>query len=176
MKKKIPIIIIGIIVVFVILVVVAMVLDKIDMYEYEKAQKEALKTISVKVPKKFERSDSSYSKNYYLFEDDIECSFRVSVDTDTFSYYEDGKDYLEKRTNITLKDKVSEIEEIKINNYLWHYLSVENEDKITYHYATIKENIIYELEYEIEDYTKGENPNNYCANIKDEIISTVKIK
>jgi uncharacterized protein YpmB len=175
MKKKLPIIIIGIIVVFVILVVVSMVLEEIDMYEYEKAEKEALSKISVKVPKKFERSSYSSTIYYHLYDEETRCSFIVDVEADSYNY-EDGMEYLEKRTTISLKDKVSEIQGIDLNNYKWYYLSVENEDGITYHYATVKDNTVYTLDYEIEDYSKGENPSNYCANIKDEIISTVKLK
>ena len=174
--KKIPKILIGIAVVFIVLLVFAFILEKVEENKYEKEDREALSKISVKVPKKFTKSEYSSSKHYFYYKDDTSCSFDVEVETSNYKNYKDGKDYLEDRTYITLKDKVSEIEEIDLNNYKWHSLTVEKNGNTEYHYATIKENNIYELEFRIDDYTNGESPDNYCASIKDEIISSVKLK
>ena len=126
MKKKIPIIIIGIIVIFVILVVVSMVLEEIDMYEYEKAEKEALSKISVKVPKKFERSSYSSTIYYHLYDEETRCSFIVDVEADSYNY-EDGMEYLEKRTQlkrvfmlIDFRHKPSE-DDLLMYNFLKYY-------------------------------------------------------
>ena len=174
--KKGKIIIIVIVVIILVIILGAVIQEKIEYSQYEKKDKEALKNISIKVPKKFDKHKYSNSISYYLYDDDTSCNLSISVDADSYKHYVDGKDYLEESTYITLKDKVSEIQEIEINNYKWHYLSVEKNGNLSYHYATIKENTIYEIEYRINDYTNGEETNNYCASIKDEIISSIKLK
>ena len=174
--KKLNIIIIVIVVIILVIILGAFIQEKLEYSQYEKKEKEALKNISVKLPKKFEKNTYSNSISYYLYDEDTSCNFSINVNTNSYKHYVDGKDYLEENTYITLKDKVSEIKEIELNNYKWHYLSVEKNSNLSYHYATKKENTIYELEYRINDYTNGEETNNYCANIKDEIISSVKIK
>ena len=174
--KKGKFIIIAIVVIILVIILSAVINEKIEYQKYEKKDIEALKNISVKVPKKFEKHTYSSSIDYSLYEDDTSCSLSIDVNTNSYKHYEDGKDYLEDNTYITLKDKVTEIQEIELNNYKWHYLSVEKNGNLSYYYATIKENTIYELEYRINDYTNGEEKNNYCDSIKDEIISTVKIK
>ena len=174
--KKIRNIVIGIVIVFIIIILITIISENIKQKEYEKEEKEAISKISIKVPKKFDKNTYSDSISYYLYDDNNNCSFNIHVDTDSYKYYKDGKDYLEDRTYITLKDKVSEIQEVILNNYKWHYLSIERKNNFVYKYVTIKENTIYELEYRISDYTNGEEPNSYCYKIKDEIISTIKIK
>ena len=160
----------------VIIIIAIMVLGSIEDNTYNKKYKEALNKISVNVPDKFEKKSYGDSISYHLYEDDTSCNFYIDVNKESYNHYKDGKEYLEERTYITLKDKVSEIKEIELNDYKWYYLTIEKNGNIEHHYATIKDNIIYELDYSIHDYSNGENPNNYCASIKDEIISTVKLK
>ena len=174
--KKITKVILGIIIVISIIVIATIIQRKIDDKQYENNEKEALSKISIKVPKKFE--DNSYSdlKNYYYYDKNASCSFSIETFSNTYKTYDDGKEYLENNIYKTLKDKVSEIEEVKINNYKWYHVTIEKEDSISYYYATTKEDRVYELEYNIHDYTKGEVKNNYCAQQKDEIFATVKLK
>jgi len=176
MNKKIAIIIIGIIVIIVVIPVIGLILEELDMKGFEKENKEALSKLSVKVPKQFEKNEYGSSIYYNYYKDDVDCSLRIEAEKGNYRDYVDGKDYLEDTTYISLKDKVSEIKEIKINNYKWHYLTLEKNGDIEYHYATINEDNIYDIVYKINDYTNGENANNYCISIKDEIISTVKLK
>ena len=174
--KKTKVIIIVIVVLFLVIILSEFIFEKIEYSQYEKKDKEALKNIIVKVPKKFKKHTYSNSIDYYLYDNKTSCDLSINVNRDSYKHYEDGKDYLEESTYITLKDKVSEIKEIEINNYKWHYLIIEKNGYLSYRYATIKENTIYGIEYRINDYTNGEDINNYCASIKDEIISSIKLK
>ena len=173
--KRVIMIIIGFVTVILLIILGGLIQIHIDNKEFEKEEEEALSKISYKIPKKFKEESYSYLKNYTYYDKNASCTFKVNS-YENYNEYVDGKDYLEDRIFITLKDKISEIKEIKLNNYKWYSFSVENNNRITNYYATIKEDRAYEIEYEIYDYSKGEVENNYCTQQKDEIIATVKLK
>ena len=166
---------IGFVIVIVLIIVGALIQLHIENKKFEKEEEEALSKISFKMPKKFKKESYSYLKEYTYDDKNASCSFKVNT-YDNYEDYNDGKDYLEDRIYITLKDKISEIQEIKLNNYKWYFFSIEKNNNISYYYATIKDDRAYELEYEIYDYSKGEVESNYCTQQKDEIIASVKLK
>ena len=81
MKKGKKIIIV-IVVIILVLILGAVIQEKIEYSQYEKKDKEALKNISIKVPKKFDKHKYSNSISYYLYDDDTSCNLSISVDAD----------------------------------------------------------------------------------------------
>ena len=141
--------------------------------------KNPINNISYKVPEEFSTNkyDSSIYHSYY--ENSVSCDFDVYY-RENYMKNKDGKDYLEETIRFTLKDTISDIERVSINNIEWDYIKIINKSgNITYQYATIKDNNIYELKYEIRDYKNGdheEGENHLCYRALDSIIPTVKIK
>ena len=144
---------------------------------YYKDNSKVLESISYEVPKEFEKiSDYGNSRLYYYYKDSVGCSFSIFGDDDTIEEYKDGKEYLESSVYTNQKDKVSEIEEKNINDYKWHYMSVEKDSGISHYYATVREGVIYYLKYDTEDYLNGDGTSDYCLKQHDVILNTVKFK
>ena len=136
-----------------------------------------LSDISFDIDNRFEANIYDSSGYYHYYSDDISCSFDVSY---YGNYkYNSGNDYLRDMVMFSLNDEVSEIKEIELNGYKWYYMSVDSGDKKTYYYATIKNDKVYELEYDISDYKRGdrtEDESNFCYSEYDKVISSVKLK
>ena len=137
----------------------------------------SLSDITFDIDDRFEASLYDGSGYYHYYSDDISCNF-------DFSYYSNyryitGDDYLRDMVKFSLNDEVSEIKEIELNGYKWYYMSVDSDGKKTYYYATIKNDKVYELEYDISDYKRGdrtEDESNFCYSEYDKVISSVKLK
>lgn len=146
-----------------------------DDYHYYD-DKDYLSNISYDISSEFDSSIYDSSRYYHYYGDYISCNFSVNY----FNTYNisNGEEYLKNRINITLSDKVSDIEEVDINNYKWYYMKVDSGDTIKYYYATIEKDIGYELEYNIHDYLRGDSNSNdrFCFDEYDKIISSVKLK
>lgn len=139
-----------------------------------------LKNIEFNISDKFEKKNYGDFISYYYFDsdNDLSCTFDVSVEDYSYNSYNDGKEYLEDSVYHNSKDKVSDIEEIDINNFKWYKMSVLNSGKYNYYYATIKNGVVYELKYDINDYLDGDRSNNdsFCITERDKIISSVVFK
>ena len=165
---------IGFVVAIIAIVIIAKVVENIEYSDRE--EKKALKNISYKISDKFEKDDYGYAIYYSYYNDNISCHFRINANENYYDEYKDGSDYLKRRIYFTYNDKVSEIKEVELNNYKWYYLTKESDGDIEYIYATLKDDNIYELKYDINDYVNGDGTSNFCANEYDKIISTVKFK
>lgn len=136
-----------------------------------------LSDISFDIDDRFEANIYDSSGYYHYYSDDISCNFDVSY-YDNYKY-NSGNDYLRDMVMFSLNDEVSEIKEIELNGYKWYYMSVDSDGKKSYYYATIKSDKVYELEYDISDYKRGdrtEDESNFCYSEYDKIISSVKLK
>ncbi|MBQ6494505.1 MAG: hypothetical protein IJI49_00725 [Bacilli bacterium] len=168
MNKKV-LIVIGII----ILIIMLLYYYVKDNYRYY-GDKDYLIDISYDISDRFDASIYDSSRYYHYYEDDISCNFDISY----FSTFDinNGEEYLRKRIMFTLNDEVSDIEEVDINNYKWYYMKVDSGDKISYYYATVKDDVGYELEYSISDYMRGDSnsSNKVCYSEYDRVISSIK--
>lgn len=164
---------IGFIVAIVAIIILCIVVENIDYSDRE--EKKALNKISYEISNKFEKDDYGYAIYHSYYGDNIRCHFKITTH-DNYDEYKDGSDYLKNRIYFTYNDRISEIKEVELNNYKWYYLTKESDGDIEYIYATLKDDIIYELNYDIDDYANGDGTSNFCANEYDKIISTVKFK
>lgn len=170
--------IIGLIIGFIVAVIFIIVLAKVvtDVEYSDREEKKALKQLKYEISDKFEKDNYGYAIYHSYYEDNINCRFNIHTYDNYYDDYKDGNEYLRDRINFTYNDKVSEIKEVELNNYKWYYMSKEKNEDIEYIYATIKDNIVYELEYEITDYAKGDGTSSFCSSQYDKVISSIKFK
>lgn len=167
-------IIIGIVILFVGILIFFYYED--NDYNYKWDDKGYLDDISYDVPGRFESDKYTYSDNYHYYNNSISCSFNVKY----FGTYNisNGEEYLRDSIRFTLNDKVSDISLVDLNGDKWYYMTVNSGDNISYYYATIKNDKGYVLEYEVNDYLRGDTDkrDNFCYVSYDKIISSVRLK
>ena len=167
-------IIVGIVILFICIFIFFYYRD--NNYNYRWDDKGYLDDISYDVPGNFKSDRYTYSDNYHYYNNSISCSFNVKY----FSVYDisNGEEYLKDNIRFTLNDEVSDISLVDLNGDKWYYMTVNRRSDTSYYYAIIKNDKGYVLEYEINDYLRGDTDkkDNFCYVSYDKIISSVKLK
>lgn len=95
------------------------------------------------------------------------CSFSITSHS-TYSYKTE-EEYLKKSIYASIGDNVSEVQTIPINNRDWKLITVENENKISYYYAILFKDKIYNVEYSV--YIEGD----HCKEDYEQFMTTLKL-
>ena len=78
------------------------------------------------------------------------------------------EEYLKDSITTNMNETVSEIKSKEINQNIWSYVEVTSPDKVTFYYACIYNNRIYEVTYKI--YSDGSS---LCSKAHDELINSL---
>lgn len=123
--------------------------------------------LSYEAPSGYELSKYS-SESYKSYSSDKDyCNFSIQT-RETYSYKTE-EEYLNNTVYASIGDKVSEVQTKTINNRDWKLITVENDIIITYHYAILFKDKIYEAEY----YVRKENDN--CQVDYEQFMNTLRL-
>ena len=93
-----------------------------------------------------------------------------TVDISNYEIYSEktAEEYLKDSITTNMNETVSEIKSKEINQNIWSYVEVTSPDKVTFYYACIYNNRIYEVTYKI--YSDGSS---LCSKAHDELINSL---
>ena len=109
-------------------------------------------------------NDSYENFSYYGNKDSC------TVDISNYEIYSEktAEEYLKDSITTNMNETVSEIKSKEINQNIWSYVEVTSPDKVTFYYACIYNNRIYEVTYKI--YSDGSS---LCSKAHDELINSL---
>lgn len=130
-----------------------------------------MEELSYEPPTNYELSkySSETYKSYSSSEENKYCSFSIETRNTSIYSYQTEEEYLKKTVYASIGDIVSEVQKVTINNRDWKYITVETDNRITYHYAILFKDKIYDIEY----YVRKENDN--CKEDYEEFINTLRL-
>jgi len=141
-------------------------------------QIDEFKEISYNVPSVFKKDDDyTFSKYYDYEENNVNCT--ISFSASDKSIYKNKEDWFKGTFTFTLNDKVSDLKEEEINGNKVLFIEKKSEKVTDYYYGFESTNYYYLINYNIYDYKDGDREDidtNKCFTLRENIISSVKLK